>query len=371
MGVSSFPPAEGGGGSSFLNYVIDSSITKAVTNGLYKGERFPVEGVLNALSVNNQDVSSLPFIFVDNEEMELAIDPPQWNKVIPVANRGAGVAYKDGVYLAVGGSSVSTSSDLITWTNRTISFAGNSAYSVTVFNGLFIIGGGSGRIGTSPDGITWTSRNVADIGILVRGVSSETMSVLSGGDNALVSSPDGINWTIRTPTAGRPYLNFLAYGGGMFATGGDAYISSSPDGITWTARTPAADNFGGGTYGNGQFVTASGSSGQMSTSPDGITWSVLSTPFSGTYINRMTFGNGQFIVSGISGLIKSSPDLITWTDIVISGFTGYPQASSFANNYYFLTNNDNDNLAYSTTVAGTARPSGVSFEYLGEIENLG
>jgi len=67
------------------------------------------------------------------------------------------VGYGNGVYVAVGGNGIASSTDGLTWTTR-LSTGGNNWYSVAYRDGLFVAVSYSGtyRIATSPDGITWT-----------------------------------------------------------------------------------------------------------------------------------------------------------------------------------------------------------------------
>jgi hypothetical protein len=69
------------------------------------------------------------------------------------------ITFQNGLFLAWASFYLYTSTDGITWTQRTPAGLSSNAIRQIVFgNGVFVLVGAGGYIGTSTDGITWTSR---------------------------------------------------------------------------------------------------------------------------------------------------------------------------------------------------------------------
>ena len=185
----------------------------------------------------------------------------------------------------------------------------NGFNGVAYGDGLFVAVGKN--IISSPDGITWTERRANDIDLYCV-TYGNGMFVAGGYSNRIMSSPDGITWTIRNnPTSQIIYS--VAYGNGLFvAVGGLGAIATSSDGITWTKRTaPNTDYYDKVSYVNGKFVIT-GTSGKLITSTNGTTWTLQSVSPSNSF-NDVCYGNGKYVgVTLTSSLI--STDLATWTD---------------------------------------------------------
>ena len=213
------------------------------------------------------------------------------------------VAYGKGIFVAVSSSSISTSSDGITWIQNS-SWTNNSSInwsSVTFGGGVFVAvsdgsGYGSTRVPTStaaisPDGVTWTavtmpSGNWGSVtygnGIFVaieNGYYNDNTSSFVGSGLAATSA-DGISWTAHSFAMGD--ATNASFENGLFIATGTCLATSS-DGISWIAHV-APDSlwyFGSVAYGNGLFVTAgwgprnntySNWPCEFTTSSDGITW---------------------------------------------------------------------------------------------------
>jgi hypothetical protein len=230
------------------------------------------------------------------------------------------VAYGNGLFVAVGGGGVvTTSPDGITWTAGTPA-NGSNWYSVTYGNGLFVAvasSGGTNRVMTSPDGITWTGRTAAQANswYSVTYGNGLFVAVSSDGTNRVMTSPDGITWTARIAAEANDWMN-VTYGNGLFVAvsqyAGANKIMTSPDGITWTARkAPIINYWRDVIYGNGLFVAVGTNSTYFMTSLDGITWITRI----GVMANSVTYGNGLFVAVSSYGTnrVMTSPDGITWT----------------------------------------------------------
>jgi hypothetical protein len=162
-------------------------------------------------------------------------------------------AYGNGIYVAIGGSSPSSlggsgmfliSTDGITWSRTNI---GSEAKlkSIAYGNGIFVAVGGEYPYGhwilTSSDGITWTDRTPD--GYPIYGVTfgndifvAVSTSILHGfvlGSQILVSQ-DGINWSSKFNSGG---LYSVVYGNGVFAAKGPLRtLITSLDGEHWIQR---------------------------------------------------------------------------------------------------------------------------------------
>lgn len=216
----------------------------------------------------------------------------------------------NGLYLAAVGTNILSSLDAVTWTTR---HNYTTTYAMTFGNGLYLAGGeadmSSASIRTSTDGITWTNRTSTFGNGTVYGieygnnvyVAVAALNFSGGGE--VRTSTNGITWTTRT-LAVNTGIYGLAYGNGIFVAGGDGgRIQTSTDGITWTSRT---SNFGTGRirkvlYGDGGFL-AVGQDGGASTShvvsTDGITWTTRTNTFGTSTLWAGTFGNGLFVIGG-------------------------------------------------------------------------
>ena len=103
-------------------------------------------------------------------------------------------------------------------------------YGVAYGNGLFVaVGGlGFGTILTSPDGVSWTERTSGTYNPLSSVTYGNGTFVAVGEGGTILTSPDGVSWTERaSPT--KDFLNGVAYGNGTFvAVGKDGAILTFP-----------------------------------------------------------------------------------------------------------------------------------------------
>jgi hypothetical protein len=130
------------------------------------------------------------------------------------ANGWHAVTYGNGTFVAVTRFAVQTnqvaySADGITWSYATAPTSSN-LLGVAYGNGLFVAVGASGAIMTSPDGITWTARTSPTTGSL-RGVAYGNGLFVAltyvASPSYCVVSQDGITWSLRSA----PLANFAAF----------------------------------------------------------------------------------------------------------------------------------------------------------------
>ncbi len=198
-----------------------------------------------------------------------------------------------GLFVAVGNSIMITSLDGITWTNRG---APNAVWQFVCWSpqrGIFVATSNS-LFATSPDGITWTSRTAPNTATWAGVCWSPELSLFivvgsTASSNSIATSPDGITWTARSaPVSGvvwynvcwSPQASILV---AIATSSSSTNIMTSPNGINWTLRTaPNALSRLGICWSpeRNVFVICCGSSpgNSVLTSPDGITWTARSTP---------------------------------------------------------------------------------------------
>ena len=264
-------------------------------------------------------------------------------------------------YVAVGGSGVLiTSSDGITWTQRTSSFGTNEITSVAYGNGLWVAAGRMGQSASSPDGITWTQRaRVTSYGYLFAMVFANGKWVVAGdcyeGQSPCVFYSTDLSSAWKSSSTGlsaNKYIVDVAYGGGRFVVGRDnGMTNTSGDGVTWINQTSVPDSgalhrvfyanglwLAGGdyytlgystnavnwtrasvsfvpysfAYGNGKWI-AGGQSGAMASSADGMHWTRYDSGLGTGYAWDMLFDGSKYVTVGNNGLIATSTDGVAWT----------------------------------------------------------
>ena len=248
-----------------------------------------------------------------------ALDNWHWRNPLPDGNDLKGLAYGNGLFVAVGSyGTIVTSTDKITWIKRSTDSIYN-LFDVAFGDGKFVAVGDS-TILSSVDGKSW----VRQLNNWATGITyGNGLFVAVAGDN-IFTSPDGVTWTKRIPPASNIGLNKVGYAKGIFVafghgSGGDI-IATSSDGITWTQRYSGIPGSAGGpagfAYGNDIFVI-SGSGGvgitTTYTSHDGVEWTKhIFTPPATSYTGvGLCFSNGVFMFVNSYG-IETSLDGADW-----------------------------------------------------------
>ncbi len=221
------------------------------------------------------------------------------NRTSPNTNNYEGVCWspKLGLYCAVAtsgtGNRVSTSPDGITWIARTTP-ADNSwnfvcwSEEVSLFVAVSSTGTATGRVMTSSDGITWTLRNAYSGGnwTSVCWAKERSIFIAISPNGLYMTSPDGITWTGGSlpPSLAwesiiwSPELSIFVM---VAYTASTNNIATSPDGINWTLRTsPISVQWGSVIWASDikRFFACTDpptSSNNMITSTDGITWTTI------------------------------------------------------------------------------------------------
>src|SRR5690606_38234663 len=148
-----------------------------------------------------------------------------------------GVAYGNGLWVAVGAKgTILTSTNGTSWTGRS-SGTTNNLNTVAYGNGLSVAGGDSGTIRTSTNGTSWTSRSGGTRNNLNTVAFGIGLWVAVGASGTILTSTNGTSWTARS-SGTTNHLNPVAYGIGLWvAVGANGTILTSTNGTSWTSRT--------------------------------------------------------------------------------------------------------------------------------------
>jgi len=238
---------------------------------------------------------------------------------VPDPDEWAYAAYGNGTFVALPRTTSGkwmTSPDGISWTAHTgMGMLGKGWQAITFGNGMFVaissISNSETTVITSTDGLTWTQRTAPKVpGLMRKVVFGNGMFVAVGTEGTIMTSPDGVAWTKRnSPTAAAQGGWFsVDYGNGTFvavASSGAHQVMTSGDGITWTAREAAAsNNWRAVSYGQGKFVALAYNAGtQLMTSVNGLSWTAGTVPYASW--NNLAFGGGRFVSADLAGAMTT------------------------------------------------------------------
>jgi hypothetical protein len=305
------------------------------------------------------------------------------------SSEGTGVAYANGVWVAVGysGNTIAISEDNgNTWTGKSSSSSSSILSSegrgVAYGNGLWVaIGGGASNsansIATSNDnGISWTGLGTNIVGKYGRAVAygdNTWVAVSTGGANTISTSSNGTTWigknnNIFTTTSDSTTNGGLsiAYGNGLWIAGGgrvsgsvavgNTLAKSTDGGISWTGLGTSTFTSGvtGVAYGEGNTWVAvgHGTNTIAYSTNDGISWTGVGTFIFTTigrsviYVKLWTYqGNtypAMWVATGSGGnTIATSTDGITW----VGG--GVPVFSDLNNDNIITTSDRGFDIAFN------------------------
>lgn len=239
-------------------------------------------------------------------------------------------------------TSVATSPDGITWTQRTMPVSAAWA-GVRFGNGLFVAFiANSSTIATSPDGIAWTQRTLPVSAAWVDlAYGAGTFVMIATGTTTYVTSSDGITWTQRAlpsvPSGSWAHIDYVIndiVGAGRFLIVGTSYaaglIFSTTGTGSWTGQSfpvvsglTSSSVVGKMAAGNGNFLIVFDATSvalrlERSLSYNEFQFTTVALPDSGTWV-ALGYGNGVFVLlrSGLVGF-QDAPVLfgyggVTWT----------------------------------------------------------
>jgi hypothetical protein len=254
----------------------------------------------------------------------------------------------DGTNYFAGGSlfTLTTSTDLITWTYRTAGTTGvnqfmNELYYTSGKSEPYIYVGAFGKLATSTNSIEWTIRtttNTLEIYSIVYGdlptptYAIANINMLSG---TISTSTDAISWVARTTGINNADIYRLTYSTATpeyyVNCGANARIQTSTDSIVWTTRTsPYFSNYYDIIYTDKYVVVGE----SIVTSTDAIIWTLrTSSLLANQFIETILYesSSGIYLAEGFNSYSATSTDAIVWTLRTTSG-TIY--SSIYANNNF-------------------------------------
>ena len=196
-------------------------------------------GVVNRI----QFINSL-FVSVGTNNIWTSSDGITWTQRSSATDTHQDVAYGSSVYISVGNAgSVYTSSDAITWTAQPD--VGTSDWYNIKFNGSIFVGvTHAGEVFTTTNGTSWASQGFIPSGTVTKHgltVNGSTFVLVSNTDNinSMYTSTDGITWTVvDTSPFGVSNSSIFYLNGKYRGLDLNSYFASS-DLVTWTGSIPA------------------------------------------------------------------------------------------------------------------------------------
>ena len=340
--------ALGGSGGDYYQITATGTYTVALEAGLYQMvSTNPV--IVGGVEVDNT------FQMVNFENEITSIETPSgltFNSRSPgfFTLSIEGLAYANGIFVAVGESgTLTTSTDGINWISRTSGFGTSDIIDVHYGNGIFVAVGVSAKLTTSTDGITWTSRTSGFSSSIYSGTYGQItgggpLHMILGARAKMATSTDGITWTSRTSGHPGTTCSLAAFGNDLYLAGGaNGNLTTSTNGITYTSRNSQQSyTITGIAYGAGLYVSVA-SNGRITTSPDGATWTIQTDL--GPALQDLIFADGLFVAGGSDGLLATSVDGINWT-IQDSGF-GADSIKALVFNSGYYAGGDNGKMTTS------------------------
>ncbi len=208
---------------------------------------------------------------------------------------------------------------------RVVATPGHSIRGMAYKDGMFVAVGYSTNTAVSTNGTNWFQGNygITNPGLLA--VAEGAGQFVAVGRGLILHSTNGLQWTRRQPEGLDEYWA-VTYGGGQFVAVGFIYrpvdLSSttvaltSPDGIQWQRFVlPFNTTPRNIVYGNGVYVAPGGTLSIMST--NGRDWA----PLNSISAQSVAFGGGQFVATVMNtahGTFRSSNG-VDWTEVTLPG----------------------------------------------------
>lgn len=222
------------------------------------------------------------------------------------------ICYGNGVFVLVGTSHYTYSSDGITWAEP-ISFSRRGNSYIAYGNEKFVlIHDDEGFYST--DGKTWTNitfpTTASAISFTDICFGKDKFIIIgyltnSTSTGKILYSNDGISWTEMTLRTGEGKGKAIAYGNGIYVaspfmgqSGSSDVVIYSTDGISWNASTlPRVARWQDIAYGNGVFIAVSDYPSLSAYSFDGKNWTNLPID-TNTYWKQICYGIDRFVTLG-------------------------------------------------------------------------
>lgn len=217
-------------------------------------------------------------------------DGQQWNVVSQdLQGHVVDVAFGDGKFVAVTDNYRTWSSnDGVTWTSQHLPFKGNIA-GITYGQNTFVVYGGGNTLALSQDSLSWNPHELQKVTQTSVGFAnnqffgSTVQNVCEGGGTCqtygLLHSAQGKDWEILHPSEQPRLIQSFAFDQGRYVLLDPHQIWTTTqldNPSTWTSRTQAWREFRSLTFGAGMFVAVG--YGEIQWSQDGQTWEVKQYP---------------------------------------------------------------------------------------------
>lgn len=226
--------------------------------------------------------------------------------------------YAEGRLVVVGANAkVASTSDIINWTERTVSGVSTTTFSSVAFGaGVFVAAGSSGYAAYSSDGgLTWVGSRPFGTGNGSK-VLFDGQAFLVGGGTSILRSVTGMDgWTAVATGLTQQVTDIAALGSQRVAVLGTSIARSSDDGLTWTVVSlgifgamQVAVNPATGVF----MLSSSSETGVVQTSSDGgLTWAARAAA-GAAKIQRLLCHEGRFIAVSSAGLFVTVNDGVSW-----------------------------------------------------------
>ena len=268
------------------------------------------------------------------------------------------------VAVAYNSSIAATSTDGVTWTQRSLPASANwISVTVNTVTGVFVAVAHNNLIAaSSTDGITWTQRSLpvsANWYSVTVNPNTGVFVAVASSSSIAASSTDGITWTQRSLPVYASWESVTVNPKtGVFVAfaSGNPIVATSTDGITWTQRSlPTATGCSSVTVNEktGVFVGLVYNTSIAVTSTDGITWTQRSLPVSASWtsvtVNPVTdifvaIATSSSIAAtstdGITWTQRSLPVYASWTSVTVNPVTGIFVAVAYYNSSIAATSTD-------------------------------
>ena len=236
------------------------------------------------------------------------------DQVIAVGEKGEVFTSLDGRSWASRNSGITTNLWGITWTGSRLVAVGGEASEA-----------GNGVILTSTDGLSWINRTPASsLGTLTDVTWTGSQLVAVGGKGLILTSPNGIDWTSRYAEPSNPLWAVSANSDQIVVTGSFGTILTSSDGGAHWSKTSLDENIDllSITWTGSSFVAVGGTSrspggseednGMVFISADGTNWETIDLDLDGV-IYDVTWTGEQLLAIADNSTLISSEDGITWS----------------------------------------------------------
>jgi hypothetical protein len=262
------------------------------------------------------------------------------------------IAFGNGLFVAVDGTSIITSTNGADWTIATdpdIHGAGAAATRVRFVNDRFFVFGSMNGVLMSTDGAEWipVTAQGTPVGFFRPAVTDITFAngtYYGVAHNQVLTSANAVNWAGLG--GGGPFA-YITHGGGKFVADTvsfPAYLQYSADAQTWTTSTagsssPIQTEI---TYQNGSFLTALSATfppqnGQMPQPPmantvlfsdDGINWSYAFRFPEGSVLPGKVVVGGPYYVAAAGPVVYYTTNLVGSSGPSATNWTAAPLAIS-------------------------------------------